>query len=70
MGHAGAVAGGGASAEEKVRALEEAGAVVPVHPGEIGWVMKGLLEGSSDNAVDRGTASGIGRMSDRITAAL
>lgn len=45
MGHAGAVAGGGASAEEKVRALEKAGAVVPVHPGEIGWVMKGLLEG-------------------------
>lgn len=44
MGHAGAVAGGGASAEEKVRALERAGAVVAVHPGEIGRLMKGILE--------------------------
>ncbi|KAG6985292.1 succinate--CoA ligase [ADP-forming] subunit beta, hydrogenosomal [Physcia stellaris] len=43
MGHAGAVAGGGASAEEKIRALERAGAVVAVHPGEIGRLMKEVL---------------------------
>jgi succinyl-CoA synthetase alpha subunit len=45
MGHAGAVAGeGGASAEDKVKALEGAGVVVPVHPGEIGTLMMELLE--------------------------
>lgn len=43
MGHAGAIAGGGASAEEKIRALERAGAVVAVHPGEIGRLMKEIL---------------------------
>ncbi len=45
MGHAGAVAGdGGASVEDKVKALEGAGVVVPVHPGEIGIVMREMLE--------------------------
>jgi succinyl-CoA synthetase alpha subunit len=47
MGHAGAISGGGVSvtAEEKVRALERAGVIVPVHPGQIGGVMKELLAG-------------------------
>ncbi|KIW50146.1 hypothetical protein PV05_11762 [Exophiala xenobiotica] len=45
MGHAGAIAGGGSSvtAEDKVKAMQDAGIVVPVHPGEIGPVMKELL---------------------------
>jgi succinyl-CoA synthetase alpha subunit len=45
MGHAGAISGGGASvsAEDKVRAMERAGIIVPVHPGQIGVVMKELL---------------------------
>lgn len=73
MGHAGAVAGAGASAEEKVKALEAAGAAVPVHPGEIGWVMRGLLEseyGSDWLDNGRGRLEGIGRMNDKIAAAL
>jgi succinyl-CoA synthetase alpha subunit len=45
MGHAGAISGGGnVTAEEKVRAMQDAGVVVPVHPGEIGPTMKRLLE--------------------------
>ena len=44
MGHAGAIAGGGPSAEEKVRALEAAGVKMAVHPGELGGLMRGLLE--------------------------
>lgn len=46
MGHAGAVSGGGGSlsAEDKVRAMQDAGIIVPVHPGEIGPVMKRLLQ--------------------------
>jgi succinyl-CoA synthetase alpha subunit len=45
MGHAGAISGGGSSAtaEDKVKAMQDAGIVVPVHPGEIGSVMKELL---------------------------
>ncbi|KAK5457163.1 hypothetical protein LTS15_004944 [Exophiala xenobiotica] len=45
MGHAGAISGGGSSvtAEDKVKAMQDAGIVVPVHPGEIGPVMKELL---------------------------
>lgn len=43
MGHAGAVSGEGTSAEDKARALEQAGAVLAVHPGEIGKIMKRLL---------------------------
>ncbi|KAL8678771.1 MAG: hypothetical protein Q9186_004922 [Xanthomendoza sp. 1 TL-2023] len=44
MGHAGAVAGGSASADDKIRALESAGVTMAVHPGEIGTLMRGLLE--------------------------
>ena len=45
MGHAGAVEGvGGASADDKIKALKSAGVVMPVHPGKIGTVMRELLE--------------------------
>lgn len=45
MGHAGAISGGsGVSAEDKVKAMEDAGIVVPVHPGEIGPVMRMLMK--------------------------
>lgn len=44
MGHAGAVVGEGPSAAEKARALEKAGAVIAVHPGELGEILKGLLK--------------------------
>lgn len=47
MGHAGAISGGNSvSAEDKVKAMEAAGVVVPVHPGEIGPLMKRLLQGA------------------------
>lgn len=38
------VAGGSASAEDKVKALEAAGVRIAVHPGEIGVLMRELLE--------------------------
>ncbi len=38
------VAGGSASAEDKVKALEAAGVRIAVHPGEIGGLMRELLE--------------------------
>lgn len=38
------VAGGSASAEDKVKALEAVGVTIAVHPGEIGTLMRGLLE--------------------------
>lgn len=43
MGHAGAISGGGATAEDKIKAMEAAGVVIPVHPGEIGPIMRELL---------------------------
>lgn len=44
MGHAGAISGGGSiTAEDKIRAMEDAGIKMLVHPGEIGPVMKELL---------------------------
>lgn len=44
MGHAGAISGGSVSAKDKVRAMQDAGIIVPAHPGEIGEVMKALLK--------------------------
>ncbi|KAI4221665.1 MAG: hypothetical protein L6R36_006729 [Xanthoria steineri] len=44
MGHAGAVAGGFPTAYDKIRALEAAGVTIAVHPGEIGNLMRALLE--------------------------
>ncbi|KAI4267593.1 MAG: hypothetical protein L6R38_008189 [Xanthoria sp. 2 TBL-2021] len=44
MGHAGAVADGSATAEDKIKALEAAGVTMAMHPGEIGTLMRGLLE--------------------------
>ncbi|CAF9915535.1 hypothetical protein IMSHALPRED_002634 [Imshaugia aleurites] len=44
MGHAGAVAGSSATADDKIRALEAAGVRIAVHPGEIGPLMRELLE--------------------------
>lgn len=47
MGHAGAISGSSSiTAEDKVRAMQDAGIVVPVHPGEIGPLMKRLLQES------------------------
>lgn len=44
MGHAGAILSStDVSAEDKARALEEAGAVVVPHPGVMGTTMKALL---------------------------
>ncbi|KAL9047782.1 MAG: hypothetical protein Q9206_006473, partial [Seirophora lacunosa] len=44
MGHAGAVAGGSPTAEEKIKALKAAGVTMAIHPGEIGVLMRSLLE--------------------------
>ncbi|KAL8890031.1 MAG: hypothetical protein Q9215_002763 [Flavoplaca cf. flavocitrina] len=44
MGHAGAVAGGIPTASDKIKALEDAGVTIAVHPGEIGNLMRALLE--------------------------
>lgn len=38
------VAGGSATAEDKIKALEAADVTMAVHPGEIGTLMRGLLE--------------------------
>lgn len=50
MGHAGAISGGGATAEDKVKAMQDAGVVIPVHPGEIGPIMRDLLGKDSDKS--------------------
>jgi succinyl-CoA synthetase alpha subunit len=44
MGHAGAVAGPGGSAAEKIRALNDAGVTVLPHPGDLGREMRKKLE--------------------------
>ncbi|KAL9034138.1 MAG: hypothetical protein Q9180_005574, partial [Flavoplaca navasiana] len=44
MGHAGAVAGGIPTASDKIKALEDAGVTIAVHPGEIGDLMLAMLE--------------------------
>ncbi|KAL9628621.1 MAG: hypothetical protein Q9204_005775, partial [Flavoplaca sp. TL-2023a] len=44
MGHAGAVADGIPTASDKIKALEDAGVTIAVHPGEIGHLMRALLE--------------------------
>lgn len=38
------VADGSATAEDKIKALEAAGVTMAMHPGEIGTLMRGLLE--------------------------
>jgi succinyl-CoA synthetase alpha subunit len=44
MGHAGAIiAGGKGAAQDKIRALQEAGAAIAVTPGEMGTTLRSLL---------------------------
>ena len=38
------VAGGIPTANDKIKALEDAGVTIAVHPGEIGDLMRALLE--------------------------
>jgi succinyl-CoA synthetase alpha subunit len=45
MGHAGAISGSDRiTVEDQIRAMEDAGIVIPTHPGDIGPIMKGLLD--------------------------
>jgi succinyl-CoA synthetase alpha subunit len=44
MGHAGAISNSGScTADDKVKAMRDAGIILPIHPGEIGRVMRKLL---------------------------